>query len=353
MKWSSLKVFLYNLTLLSLWSCSHLYSGPAANAVEYFWTFPSTTSVEEKSPIGNLVPYKSTFSDPTLLTQNGYVDIAGNYLLIGSEVTTNASRISEIINHGTQLPPVPMLSPYFNLQPYAIARENGQGQEIAWVDMENQYAIIGGAVWDINAYVSITFAAGNLFIPQDLANYLWSQRKEMGTFLAGNKKAPKTIYIITGPSAGIGNALYQGFKPFVESGELSIHWGLSYFLSNPGGIASRGQILAILDGKAPKGFGYPQTPAGAFAYNEDLFFTFMGMVGVGPLPGGIEPIVKGSFEAINISNRTFQFWITQMPQHMIIVYQNAAGVASYLVVQGMPNPPAIDYQAFVNNVFSQ
>ncbi|HUD00695.1 MAG TPA: hypothetical protein VMR37_00045, partial [Rhabdochlamydiaceae bacterium] len=99
MKWSSLKVFLYSVTL---WSCSHLYSGPAANAVENFWTIPSTTSVEEKSPIGNLVPYKSTFSDPTLLTQNGYVDIAGNYLLIGAQVTTNASRISEIVNHGTK-----------------------------------------------------------------------------------------------------------------------------------------------------------------------------------------------------------------------------------------------------------
>jgi hypothetical protein len=123
-------------------------------------------------------------------------------------------------------------------------------------------------------------------------------------------------------------------KPFVDAGQLSIHWMM---ISIDVKLTSKGVALAIYDGKAPK--PYPRTPTGAFEYDED-FFDIVNEY------GGLAPQVKASFEAINIFNRNQQFFISQTEvQSPFIIYKNAQGQASYL--PGLPSDPT----AFFNSLF--
>jgi hypothetical protein len=361
MKKFSIKVILVSLFLLS--SRSLHPASPATQVISNAYPFsPDNVQLEIdfSHPIGTLVSCKVLSSNPFIANQKMYVDnIMGLYYTAGSEVTTSSERISAIVNNGTKVPPLPLVSPLSNLQPYFIERENGTGKQVAWVDMENRYAIIGGALFDntgqaammYNGVTNASYIVSLTFMYQELANYLWSQRHNIGFFLQGDKKAPRTLYAFGDPNCPFCNNAYLNLKPYVDAGQLRIYWSMN----SVGGVrffgSTLGKAYAIYDGKAPKGSSYPRTPAGAFAFNEDNFYgsIFNEM----PDGGAIFPITNPSFNAANIYNRNQQFFIIETSASSpTFFYLNTAGLPT--IQDGTPGsgpPTPTDYQNFVNSIF--
>ncbi|HUD00694.1 MAG TPA: hypothetical protein VMR37_00040 [Rhabdochlamydiaceae bacterium] len=356
MKKFSIKVMLVFLFLLSSRS---LY--PASFATDLitsalFSPDNGQIEIDFAHPIGNLVSCKTVSSNPFISNQKMYADnIMGQYLTVGSVVTTSSQRISEIVNNGTKVPPLPFVSPLANLQPYVIERENGTGKQIAWVDMENRYAIIGGALLANSNDIFYAYYTSNAswivattVIPQDVSNYYWSQRHNLGFILQGNKNAPRTLYAFGDANCPFCNNAYLNFKPYVDAGQLRIYWSMNTIGGSEFFGSSLGKAYAIYDGKAPKGSSYPRTPVGALTFNGDNFY---GNVMDEQADGGaIFPITNPSFNAANIYNRNQQFFVIETSGGSpFLFYLNTAGQATFL--EGSPGTTPPDYKNFVDGMY--
>lgn len=324
-----MKTAYFKSLLLSvyLFISGHLYAVPAEVAVKgFYFLLYSKTFVETKSFTANLLEYEATFGDHRLPKQKGFVDADGRYVILGSKIITSQTKIKELLANSNLLP---HRFNIFNLLPYELnSRPNKQ---ILYVDKKKRYAVLEGSVTSIT---TDTFQAANTFIPEDLANYLYSQRYSTGSFLQGSAKAPKTIFVYNEPNCPFCRDLYDGLKPFVDSGELSIHWNPITFI-HPN---SRRKAWAILDGNVPGGADFEHTPAGALAYNEEFFMN--------PDEGGIPPTRHPSYDATVILNRNEQFFfVTGFTGTPFLIFKNIQGQAEYL--QGVPS----NLTDFVNNLF--
>lgn len=312
-----------------LFISGHLFAGPAEFAVkDFYFVLYSKTFVETEKFTANLLEFEATFRDHRLPKQKGFVDADGRYVILGSKIITSQTKIKELLANSTLLP---HRFNIFNLLPYEL--NSSPNKQILFVDKKKRYAVLGGQVTNPITFHG-TFQVANTFIPVDLANYLYSQRYSTGSFLQGSAKAPKTIFVYNEPNCPICRDLYDGLKPFVDSGELSIHWNPITFI-HPN---SRGKAWAILDGDVPGGADFDHTPAGALAYNEEFFMN--------PDEGGIPPTRHPSYDATVILNRNEQFFfVAGFTGTPFIIFKNIQGQAQYL--QGLPT----NFTDFVNNLF--
>lgn len=325
---------LFNSLLFSFIALTGQLLGDAAtDAVQQYWDFPFSNSVVYTKPfLDNLFEFEDFFSDPLLPNQKGFVDINGLYVISASKIETDHKYILHLRNTLTSLPPFFNIN---NLQAFVGKTKFSPFKQVVYIDMDNHYAVIGGAVGpQFNFYSNVNFMVADAFIPNDQADFLYSIRNTLGSFLTGSTKAPKTIYVMGEPNCPFCNMLYTETKPFVDAGELSIHWFLTYFINE----TSQGKCWAILDGRVPKGAHYPHTPEGAFNYNEDNF---------GPGDnGGIPPITNPSFEANTSVNRNEQFLVDFSPFGTpFIIYKNAQGQPAYS--NGGPS----DINAFIDSIY--
>jgi hypothetical protein len=295
-----------------------LCAGPAEELVIAAFSFEySETFVKTEKFAYNLKKYEATFKKHALAKQVGFVDAGGRYIIIGSKIVTKQTQIRDLLAQSTLLPNKYSI---FNLLAYEW--NNPGHKQIIFVDNQDRYAIVGGSVDGINGIS--TFRIANHFIPQDLANFLYSQRDTTGSFLQGQPNAPKTIYVFFEPNCPFCHELYEGLKSYVQSGELSIHWSAVAFIHPNSWPKAR----AILDGKVPPGANFSHTPHGALAYNEEFF-------DVAADQGGIPPSKHPSFDAKAILNRSSQFFLVYGPPGVpFIIYKNTEGLPAYF--QGVP-----------------
>ena len=153
---------------------------------------------------------------------------------------------------------------------------------------------------------------------------------------------PRTILVFGEPNCPVCNQLYTLTKSYVDSGQLQIHWNLVSFI-NPD---SRGKILAILMGMVPANSGYPNTPAGAFAYNEDNFTQ-------GSDDGGaITPISvsNASQAAITESNNAEYFYFNEFTVigTPTIVFRDTTG--NFEISSGLPACTSNGIQNFIDSL---
>jgi len=307
----------------------HLCASPAENAVKEFYSLLfSKRKVETEKFIENLRSFEASFNNQFLPEQKGFVDAGGRYMIVGSEIINMPLKMRELISKST---PLPMHTHIFNLLAYEL--NTPPQKKILFVDKNDRYVILGGQV--INMITGKdTFSLANIFIPHDLANFLYSQRNTTGSFLQGKTNARKTIFVFNEPNCPMCRDLYEGLKPFVNSGELSIHWNPITFISP----TSRGKAWAILDGDVPNGADFDHTPAGALAFNEENF--------INPETGGIPPTRHPTDEAAIMLNRNEQFFLVAgLPGTPFIIYKNINDIPAYLF--GLPS----NFADFVDNVF--
>ncbi|HUD01364.1 MAG TPA: hypothetical protein VMR37_03495 [Rhabdochlamydiaceae bacterium] len=315
MKLTFLKSFILSALLLS---SSSLFSELALQTVLQAWGgyYPTGISAKVYGNLANLQYYEVTSPNPNVPKEKGYVDQSGLYLLFGCTVITSPSEIQAIKNGLTRLNPA---FDEYNLQAYVGPREGG-GQQIIFIDSNDQYAVAGGSVIDSmngNTTLNISMAV----IPQAWSNFLYSQHKKFAGFRLGKKDAPRTVYVFGEPNCPICNGFYLEMKPYVDAGQLVMYWSLISFNLQ---ATSFEQCYAILDGKTPRGFGYPRNPAGAFSYNEDFYSTVVGLE-LGAIPGISNP----SPAAVSLQNRAQQFFMTYFNSSVpVIIYLNTAGEAS-------------------------
>lgn len=316
--------------------CAGMYSllsaTPAIDALQE--TFGESFNFVTEPFVSNLLKFTATpgpTTDPTLTGQIGYVDVSGHYVAQANTVVTDRSYILELKNTAEQLPSEFNV---YNLIAYVGYTKFSPFEQLIFIDSSDAYALIGGAMMpDFNDFFQVNFYIEDMFIPEAQAEFLYSQRHTLGSFLEGSVDAPKTLFVIGEPNCPICNELYEGTRSYVEAGELSIHWSLVFFINE----TSQGKAWAILEGVVPDP-AYPSTPAGAFAYNEDHF---------GPGDnGGIPPVDTPTFDAKVSLNRNEQFFdLYTSLGTPFIVYKDINGNPQY---SGLPD----DIPAFIDNVCS-
>lgn len=354
----------------------------------FSWTFSTVTNVQQiGQPIGNLVEYQISFQDPTWGKPVMYIDNIGfpipngpiiPYYMILPGMYNGSSDVpgytGQLITNSAQLNVLERLSyplgtsydlftgnKQINLKGYIV-----QGTpSTLFINTSNSYGVMNADIADngVNSDNTETtlsgfFQTGTGYIDYNmLANYYSSYSSliaqlynlanngNYGTFIEGNPHAPKTILVFGEPNCPYCNSFYTLTKPYVNSGQLQIHWSLISFIN----ADSRGKVLAILMGDVPAGSHYPHTPAGAFAYNEDNF-TQGSDDG-----GGISAILpnQASSAAITASNNAdyfahsrLDFYNLSLPTTPTILYQDTNG--RYQIKLGVPQ----NIQAFINSIQS-
>jgi len=343
---------------------------------ETWWTFSQIASVQQVPSVGNLISYQLTFQDTSWGSPVIYIDKNAEYAINNSlyngspsasnapgytgQLITDNKTINSLINSSN------MLSPYYdapgnstlfaqnydNPKSALYAYLNPSTQTIFYTDTNQNFVDINGNI-ATNVFKNNGQTNGDTFsYTSKLAiNYYQSASQlyslmnngNFGTIVEGSPNAPRTILVFGEPNCPVCNALYNLTKSYVASGQLQIHWSLVSFI-NPD---SRGKILAILMGMVPANSGYPNTPAGALAYNEDNFTQ-------GSDDGGaITPISvsNASQAAITESNNTEYFYFNEFTiiGTPTIVFKDTTG--NFEIGSGLPANTSNGIQNFINSLY--
>ena len=288
--------------------------------------------ISTKHAIANLRKYKIKFNDQELPTGTGFIDSNAGYLTYGeTKLITNPKQIRYILDHFELLP---ASFGTFNMNAYVGTFKHGSTKKIIFVEHANRYALENGVVVD-TFFNNLTFIASDIIIHDTWAKYLFHKAKHVHSFLQGNPDALKVIRVFGTPNDQFTNQFYNEILPFVDSGEVAIHWSL---FSVNHHYDSRGKIFAIYEGVIPEGAPYPPTPAGAWAYNNDFFNPSFN-------EGGIFPIVKPHHDTVCHTNQALAYSVQYVLQPPFILFKDTSGKYEYVI--GVPP----DITAFVNSIY--
>lgn len=305
----------------------------------------------------DLLKYEATFPPEShWAPQKGIVDVNGQFLIIDGQILSNPAEITLLLSSTTRIPITPPYNPIIPPGPGAsndianLLAYQTVDKQIVFIDQFQRYAVVGGQTIQIPSpppappssqattfldYISNLPMSSYGSNKQVLSNFSYDVVRSLASFVEGNPNAPKTIYVFGEPNCSVCHDFYEGMQPYVISGQVSIHWILVSFLQP----SSQGKVWAILDGRVPPGSGYPATPAGAFAYNEDNF-------NIISESGGIPPSTNPSAHAIHSLNENELAFIryTGLVGTPTIIYINNQGQTE--VMAGTPN----NYPVFVSDI---
>jgi hypothetical protein len=351
---SLLKKLLSSLLLVvALCRSTGVYADDQAS-IEYVQDFyslfmnidPTQVNVELEPLFDNLLCFEATFAPEIRVgLQKGIVDDGGNYVIFDADLTSNPKEIQKLLNTTTRFATGQLGSnDFLNLLAYV-----GPEGQLYYIDSANRYALLYGQIIDFN---SNYFSSINVYLGQfnDLSSPLpavgpspfpYKQAKCWATFRQGRADAPKTIYVLGDPNCPFCHYFYEGLKPYVDSGELSIHWGFVTFVQTN----SRGKAWAIFDGDTPPDTGYPATPQGAFDYNEDNFDLINE-------EGGIPPTNTPSKQAIRALTKDLNdASAVGLPGIPYVIYKNTSGQTT-VSIGSVPTPSSY-YADFVASIQSK